>query len=55
MTIGGFNGSDPAPTLAEFEDLVATGQVRYVLVGGGGAGAAAAPVAAAPRPRSPSG
>ena len=38
VTIGGFNGSDPAPTLAEFEHLVATGQVRYVLVGGGGAG-----------------
>jgi len=36
VTIGGFNGSDPAPTLAQFEDMVATGKVRYVLVGGSG-------------------
>jgi len=39
MTIGGFTGGDPAPTLAQFEKLVASGQVRYVLVGGGGFGA----------------
>ena len=32
ITIGGFNGSDPAPTLAQFERLVAEGQVHYVLV-----------------------
>jgi 4-amino-4-deoxy-L-arabinose transferase-like glycosyltransferase len=42
MTIGGFNGADPAPTLAQFEKLVAEGKVRFVLansgVGGGGAG-----------------
>ncbi len=38
MTIGGFNGSDPAPTLAQFQQLVAEGQVRYVLVSGNGAG-----------------
>ena len=38
ITIGGFNGGDPAPTLAEFEHLVATGQVHYVLVGGTGGG-----------------
>src|SRR5205085_20144 len=36
MTIGGFNGGDPAPTLAQFEELVARGKVRYVLIGGGG-------------------
>ncbi len=36
ITIGGFNGGDPAPTLAQFEHLVATGQVRYVLVSGNG-------------------
>ncbi len=44
MTIGGFNGSDPAPTLAQFEALVAKGEVRYVLVAGnagGGPGGAA--------------
>jgi 4-amino-4-deoxy-L-arabinose transferase-like glycosyltransferase len=40
ITIGGFSGSDPAPTLAQFEALVKSGQVRYVLVGntGGGGG-----------------
>ena len=38
MTIGGFNGSDPAPTLAQFKALVASGAVRYVLVDGGAAG-----------------
>ncbi len=31
ITIGGFNGGDPAPTLAQFEQLVAQGKVRYVL------------------------
>jgi hypothetical protein len=36
ITIGGFNGGDPAPTLAQFETLVAAGKVRYVLVSGGG-------------------
>ena len=39
MAMGGFNGSDPWPTLAAFKALVAAGKVRYVLVGGGlGAG-----------------
>jgi hypothetical protein len=37
MAMGGFTGSDPYPTLAEFRKLVAEGKVRYVLVGGGGA------------------
>jgi len=35
MSMGGFNGSDPWPTLAAFKKLVAEGKVRYVLVGGG--------------------
>ena len=35
ITIGGFNGGDPAPTLAQFQQLVAQGKVRYVLLGGG--------------------
>jgi len=38
ITIGGFNGSDPAPTLAQFEQLVAQGKVRYVLISGTGGG-----------------
>ena len=39
LAIGGFNGSDPAPTLAQFQDLVAQGRIHYFLGGGsGGAG-----------------
>jgi 4-amino-4-deoxy-L-arabinose transferase-like glycosyltransferase len=36
ITIGGFNGGDPAPTLAQFQQMVAQGQVRYILISGGG-------------------
>jgi hypothetical protein len=39
MAMGGFIGSDPAPTLAQLEALVKSGQLRYVLITGpGGAG-----------------
>ncbi|HEY6379255.1 MAG TPA: glycosyltransferase family 39 protein [Candidatus Dormibacteraeota bacterium] len=38
MAIGGFNGTDPAPTLAEFEAYVQQGRVHYFIAGGGGAG-----------------
>lgn len=38
ITIGGFNGGDPAPTLSQFKALVASGQVKYVLVSSGGQG-----------------
>ncbi|MCD2187046.1 hypothetical protein [Actinomycetospora soli] len=31
MPLGGFNGTDPSPTLAAFQQLVATGQVHYFL------------------------
>ena len=43
MTIGGFNGGDPAPTLAEFKAMAAAGDVRYVLISdmGGGIGGGA--------------
>lgn len=34
MPIGGFNGSDPSPTLAEFQELVADGQIHYFIAGG---------------------
>lgn len=37
MAIGGFNGTDPAPSLAEFQELVAQGKVHY-FIGSGGAG-----------------
>lgn len=36
MAIGGFNGSDPAPTLAEFQQLVQQGRIHYFLGGGMG-------------------
>lgn len=36
MAIGGFNGSDPTPTLAQFQRLVAQGKVHYFLSGGPG-------------------
>ena len=43
MAIGGFNGSDPTPTLEEFKALVAAGDVHYFLSGSmggpGGSGA----------------
>jgi 4-amino-4-deoxy-L-arabinose transferase-like glycosyltransferase len=35
MAIGGFNGTDPAPTLAEFERYVSEGKIHYYLGGGG--------------------
>lgn len=33
MPIGGFNGSDPSPTLAEFQADVATGKIHYFIAG----------------------
>ncbi|HEY6741462.1 MAG TPA: glycosyltransferase family 39 protein [Lapillicoccus sp.] len=35
MAIGGFNGSDPSPTLAEFQADVQDGKIHYFLAGGG--------------------
>ncbi|MFC6090912.1 ArnT family glycosyltransferase [Saccharothrix lopnurensis] len=35
MAVGGFNGTDPAPTPEEFRRLVAEGQVHYFLGGAG--------------------
>jgi len=35
MAIGGFNGSDPAPTFAQFEAWVAAGQIHYFIGGSG--------------------
>ncbi len=34
MAIGGFNGTDPAPTLAQFEKYVAEGKIHYYIAGG---------------------
>jgi 4-amino-4-deoxy-L-arabinose transferase-like glycosyltransferase len=38
IAIGGFTGSDNAPTLAQFEKWVAEGKIRYFVAGGGGMG-----------------
>ena len=41
MAIGGFNGSDPAPTLAQFQAYVRDHKIHYFIsggVGGGGGG-----------------
>lgn len=38
MAMGGWSGTDPAPTLAELKADVASGKLRYVLVPGSGAG-----------------
>ncbi|MFD3792459.1 glycosyltransferase family 39 protein [Streptomyces cyaneofuscatus] len=40
MAIGGFNGSDPSPTLAQFKKYVAEGKIHYFVSGGTGGGAA---------------
>jgi 4-amino-4-deoxy-L-arabinose transferase-like glycosyltransferase len=36
MPIGGFNGSDPAPTLAQFQQYVQEGRIHYFIGSGGG-------------------
>jgi 4-amino-4-deoxy-L-arabinose transferase-like glycosyltransferase len=38
MVIGGFSGSDPAPTLAQFQQYVANGDIHYYIGGGMGGG-----------------
>ncbi|MFF4350577.1 ArnT family glycosyltransferase [Streptomyces sp. NPDC001530] len=35
MAIGGFNGTDPSPTLAQFKKYVADGKIHYFISGGG--------------------
>src|SRR6185437_10599123 len=36
MAIGGFNGTDPTPTLAEFQAMVKAGKIHYFLASGSG-------------------
>jgi len=38
MAIGGFNGTDPSPTLAQFQEFVRQGRIHYFIGGGGGFG-----------------
>lgn len=33
MSMGGFNGSDPAPTLDQLQSLISSGDLRFVLLG----------------------
>ncbi|UFR03358.1 glycosyltransferase family 39 protein [Streptomyces sp. Go40/10] len=35
MAIGGFNGTDPSPTLARFKKYVEEGKIHYFIAGGG--------------------
>ncbi|MCU7723141.1 glycosyltransferase family 39 protein [Actinoplanes sp. KI2] len=38
MAVGGFNGTDPSPTLAQFKQYVAEGKIHYFIGGGSGFG-----------------
>jgi 4-amino-4-deoxy-L-arabinose transferase-like glycosyltransferase len=38
VTIGGFGGNDPAPTVAQLAAMVANGELKYVLVSSGSGG-----------------
>lgn len=38
LAIGGFNGSDPSPTLAQFQQYVADGRIHYFIASGMGGG-----------------
>ncbi|MGQ4382235.1 ArnT family glycosyltransferase [Streptomyces sp. SAS_270] len=38
MSIGGFNGTDPSPTLAQFKEYVTDGRIHYFISSGSGGG-----------------
>ncbi|MFG2724083.1 ArnT family glycosyltransferase [Streptomyces canus] len=38
MAIGGFNGTDPSPTVAQFKEYVADGKIHYFISSGSGGG-----------------
>jgi 4-amino-4-deoxy-L-arabinose transferase-like glycosyltransferase len=38
VTIGGFNGADPAPTVSQLAKMVAAGELKYVLLAADGGG-----------------
>jgi 4-amino-4-deoxy-L-arabinose transferase-like glycosyltransferase len=48
IDMGGFMGADPAPTLAQVQHLIDTGQLHYILLGGSGGGATGGPTGSAP-------
>lgn len=43
MPIGGFNGTDPSPTLDQFKQYVKEGRIHYFIAGGQGGGVAGSP------------
>ncbi|MFD9466809.1 ArnT family glycosyltransferase [Streptomyces sp. NPDC060027] len=43
MAIGGFNGTDPSPTLAQFKKYVTDGKIHYFISGGGMGGGGNSP------------
>ncbi|MCW2857238.1 MAG: glycosyl transferase [Marmoricola sp.] len=45
MAIGGFNGSDPSPTLPQFEAYVKAGKIHWFIAGGGQGGGGGGPSA----------
>ncbi|MFF2997522.1 ArnT family glycosyltransferase [Streptomyces sp. NPDC057950] len=49
MAIGGFNGTDPSPTLAQFKKYVADGRIHYFISGGGMGGGASGNASASSR------
>ncbi|KOV60063.1 glycosyl transferase [Streptomyces sp. MMG1121] len=49
MAIGGFNGTDPSPTLAQFKKYVADGKIHYFIAGGGFGGGGGSSSGAASR------
>ncbi len=52
MAIGGFNGTDPAPSLAQFQKYVAEGRIHYYIRADGGFGGAGSEAVGRP-PRTP--
>ena len=36
MAVGGFNGTDPSPTLAQFQELVEAHKIHWFVGGGAG-------------------
>jgi hypothetical protein len=38
MAVGGFNGTDPSPTLAQFRTWVTAGRIHYFIAAGGTGG-----------------
>ena len=55
MAIGGFNGTDPTPTLAQFEQYVKAGEIHYFIASRVAAAAPGGGGRRARRARSPSG